>query len=385
MTVSTFVPTAAGNQSVNAYTGAIDGDISVLTRLGVAFAPRAQATPNMTVALDAGHIFNGTDLTEVPPQTTAAITAPATNPRIDRVVIDRLTGVVSVVTGTENATPVAPAFPTGTVPIARVLLQPGMTVITNDAITDERSLYSLGSSGSTGGGGVGGLLNVQVFSTPGTYTYTPTAGTTKIIVEVQGAGGPGGWATSDTSRPGVGSGGGGGAYAKSFLTSGFSGVTIIVGPAQTPSTNQPVGLGSSLFGAIRAPGGRPGGSGIPTNPPTPPVINGGNVNADFPHDSGAGNIVNASGSLGMPGFILGLLENLTGTNMGQILGGIGGASMFGPGAAGGNQSSGSGNRVGNNARSPGAGGGGATALASEPGTYLGGKGGDGIVIVYEYA
>src|SRR6185437_5782854 len=30
----------------------------------------------------------------------------------------------------------------------------------------------------------GKLLNVQQFSTPGTFTYTPTAGTTSVIVEV---------------------------------------------------------------------------------------------------------------------------------------------------------------------------------------------------------
>ncbi len=127
----------------------------------------------------------------------------------------------------------------------------GATVITNDAITDERSLYSLGSSGSAGGGS---LLNVQTFATPGTYTYTPTAGTTKIIVEVQGAGGQGASATSTTSRPGVGVGGGSGAYAKSFLTSGFSGATVIVGAARTPSVTPPVGSPASFFGAILAPG-----------------------------------------------------------------------------------------------------------------------------------
>ncbi len=33
-------------------------------------------------------------------QVTGTITAPAGNPRIDRVVVDRLTGVLSVVTGT---------------------------------------------------------------------------------------------------------------------------------------------------------------------------------------------------------------------------------------------------------------------------------------------
>ncbi|WP_424630759.1 hypothetical protein [Bradyrhizobium sp. SYSU BS000235] len=370
MTVSTFVPTAAGNQSVNSYTGAIDGDFSVLTRLGVAFAPHAQAIPTMTVALDAGHIFNGTDLTEVPPQTTTAITAPVTDPRIDRVVIDRLTGVVSVVTGSESAAPVAPAFPAGTVPVARVLLQPGMTVITNDAITDERSLYSLGSSGSTGGGG---LLNVQVFSTPGTYTYTPTPGTNKIIVEVQGAGGNGGNASSQTNRPGCGCGGASGAYAKSFLTSGFPSVAVVVG---VPGFG-----GSSSFGSITAPGGFGGNSGNETNPPTLPLLNYCSLPPITPVATG-GNIVNASCGVGRPGFVLGLMEN-TAAAMCQIQGGVGAASKFGPGGDAGIVATG--HRNGRDAGAPGAGGGGAIALASEPGTYLGGKGANGIVMVYEYA
>jgi hypothetical protein len=375
MTVSTFVPTAAGNQSVNTYTGAIDGDISVLTRLGVAFAPHAQATPNMTVALDAGHIFNG-NLTEVPPQTTAAIAAPTTNPRIDRVVIDRLTGVASVVTGTESETPVAPAFPTGTVPVARVLLQPAMTVITNDAITDERSLYSLGSFGSTGGGG---LLNVQTFATPGTYTYTPTAGTTKVIVEVQGAGGGGGGAQSNanTANRAAGSGGGAGAYAKSFLTSGFSGSAVIVGarglgsyPANGAGSGIPGGL--SKFGTMTAPGGTGGNFGNPTGPQFVQPSRGHSVPAT------GGNLVNSAGAEGGRGYIV----QASSLDMG---GGYGGSSHFGAGGLGSNANGGVGGDGGvtGDALSPGAGGGGATSFNT---TFnSGGNGGDGIVIVYEYA
>ena len=367
MTVSTFVPTAAGNQSVNSYTGAIDGDFAVLTRLSVAFAPHAQAVPNMTVALAAGHIFNGTDLTEVPPQTTAAIVAPTTDPRIDRVVIDRLTGVVSVVTGAESATPVAPAFPAGKVPVARVLLQPGMTVVTNDAVTDERSLYSLGSSGSTGAGG--GLINVQVFSTPGTYTYTPTAGTNKIIVEVQGGGGAGGEAVSngDDGVGAVGSGGCAGSYAKSFLASGFSGATVIVG-AGGASSRVPGAL--SKFGTITAPGGDGGVGASRAN--VPQYVQ----PSRFPSGPATGgNLVNSTGAQGGRGLLL-LSESTTGRNMD---GGYGASSQFGAGGKGGNVN---GDYTGD-AGSPGAGGGGATA--SDTTVVNGGKGGDGIVIVYEYA
>src|SRR5690606_12165825 len=76
----------------------------------------------------------------------------------------------------------------------------------------------------------GKLLNVQVFSTPGTFTYTPTAGTKSVVVEVVGAGGAGGGAQATTSGTvSVGGGGGSGGYAKGWIVSGFSGVTVTVG------------------------------------------------------------------------------------------------------------------------------------------------------------
>src|SRR5487761_1153011 len=89
-----------------------------LKRLGNNFNPFAQATPNMTIGVDAGHIGNGTTLTEIAPQDTPAFTAPVSNPRIDRVVIDRASGALSV----------------------------GMVAIANASITDERDLGGLGLS-----------------------------------------------------------------------------------------------------------------------------------------------------------------------------------------------------------------------------------------------
>ena len=86
MSVSTYVPTTGGN------TAKIDGNFAVLTRLGDAFAPHAQSTPDMTVRLDAGHVFDGVTLTEVAAQSTGTITAPASDSRIDRIVVNRLTG-----------------------------------------------------------------------------------------------------------------------------------------------------------------------------------------------------------------------------------------------------------------------------------------------------
>ncbi|MDZ4340442.1 MAG: hypothetical protein U1B94_09570 [candidate division NC10 bacterium] len=142
MGVVTFVQPDAGSQTGqtgSAYKSAIDGAVSVLKRISQAFAPHEQATPNMTVRLDAGFIFSGGTLTEVAAQNSATITAPTTNPRIDRIVVDEATGTVSVIAGTEAASPTAPAITAGKLPVAQVLLQTSTTQITNAIITDERA------------------------------------------------------------------------------------------------------------------------------------------------------------------------------------------------------------------------------------------------------
>ena len=161
MTVGQFLQTNYTTQTGTSYPLAIDADWAVATRLIDNFAPHAQATPNMTVALDAGHLFNGASLTEVAAQSTGTITAPVSNPRIDRVVIDRVSGVVSVVTGAEAASPSPPAIPAGKAPVAQVLLQTTSTAIANSMLTDERDLGSLGlASGAYATVGTAATQNV---------------------------------------------------------------------------------------------------------------------------------------------------------------------------------------------------------------------------------
>lgn len=128
----------AVEQSPAEYKVAIDAHAEAVHRTATAFVPYEQATPNMTVRLAAGAILSGTTITEVAAQNTATITAPSTNPRIDRVVIDKTTGAVSVVAGSEEASPSAPDIPAGKLPVARVALTVGMTAITNSDIADER-------------------------------------------------------------------------------------------------------------------------------------------------------------------------------------------------------------------------------------------------------
>lgn len=144
MSVATFLQTAFTTQDPTTYKSSIDGNFSVLTRTAAMFAPHAQSSPNMTVKVDAGHIFSGT-LLEVAAQSSGTITAPVTHDRIDRVVIDAISGTVSVVAGTENTSPVPPAIPAGKIPVAQVLLHTTTTTITNTLITDERDMKSLGN------------------------------------------------------------------------------------------------------------------------------------------------------------------------------------------------------------------------------------------------
>lgn len=105
------------------------------------FAPHEAATPDMTIVVDAGKIYDGLTFSDVAQQTTTTITPPVTNPRIDRVVINGVTGVYSIIAGSEAASPVAPTITSGSLPCCQVYLTVGMTEITDSDITDERAIY----------------------------------------------------------------------------------------------------------------------------------------------------------------------------------------------------------------------------------------------------
>ncbi|WP_428491685.1 hypothetical protein [Rhodopila sp.] len=161
------------------YKNNIDNNSVAAQRIVGRFAPHAQTSPNMTIMLDAGSLFDGTTLTEKTAQSTGTITAPASHPRIDRVVIDNVTGVASVVTGTEAVSPTPPAIPSGKSPVAQILLQTSTTSITNAIITDERNFAALSPGGFGAQGSIssastcdlGSILSRNVMIT-GTTTIT---------------------------------------------------------------------------------------------------------------------------------------------------------------------------------------------------------------------
>jgi hypothetical protein len=80
----------------------------------------------------------------------------------------------------------------------------------------------------------GKLLNIRYFTAGTAATYTPTAGTNSVIIELWGAGGGGsGVASPGSGNVYLGGGGQAGGYQRVRLTSGFSGGTYTVGAAGT--------------------------------------------------------------------------------------------------------------------------------------------------------
>lgn len=82
------------------------------------------------------------------------------------------------------------------------------------------------------GGGAGRLVNIQRFSTAGTFTYTRTAGATWGIVAITGAGGGGaGSQATAAGQLSLGGFGGNGAYAEYLIDTLPSSCSLIVGAA----------------------------------------------------------------------------------------------------------------------------------------------------------
>lgn len=120
------------------YKANIDNAAAVYNPVAGAFHPYAAAIPDMTISVGAGTVQFAIFPITQPIQNTTTIVAPSVNPRIDRAVIDSLTGILSVITGAEAASPLPPALPFGKIAIAQIALQTSTTSISDGLITDER-------------------------------------------------------------------------------------------------------------------------------------------------------------------------------------------------------------------------------------------------------
>lgn len=219
------------------------------------------------------------------------------------------------------------------------------------------------------GQAVGRLLNIQTFSTSG--TYTPTPGTNKIIVRGIGGGGGGGGAGATTSsQAAVATGGGSGSFGEIFFTGTIAAQTVTIG---TPGSGGAAGAnagtagGGTIFGTLATfPGGNGGAAGVAATPPF--------LNTNVPAAPGAvtttGTIINIQrGGVPGPGIAL------------SILSAIGGSGATGPLGQGGNGNAGG---AGNAATGLGAGGGGAGGGATLAAS-AGGAGSVGGLIIFEYS
>ncbi|HCP8998593.1 TPA: hypothetical protein OF603_001584 [Escherichia coli] len=213
----------------------------------------------------------------------------------------------------------------------------------------------------------GRLINIQVFTSSG--TYTPTAGTTRIKVKAVGGGGAGGGAVATSTGVSAGGGGGSGAYAEGYYTSGFSGLTVTIGAGGASASGAVGGNGGTTsFGAlISCPGG--GGGQIGTASNTTIVYSSQGAPGGTP--TGSGLIVSGKGQPGQNGAVIG--------TAGIGIAGIGSPSPFG---GGGSQAVNADNGV--PAASYGSGGGGTCNTPSQS-AHSGGGGAPGVVIIEEYA
>lgn len=229
----------------------------------------------------------------------------------------------------------------------------------------------------------GRLLNIQTFTSSG--TYTPTSGTTNAHIKMVGGGGGGGGADSDdVDEVGLGSGGGAGGYVEGYLDVSAGGYTasITIGSGGTAgdisggTTVQPGDGSNTVYddGTVTWTAGG-GIAGVTAQDSTGDPVRGGN-----------GGAATAVGALfayrGAPG------ENAYGSGFyREASGGVGGSTVFGGGGRAGvaNSVGGVGDKLaGNDGDGYGSGGGGA-ASAGVVTSAAGGAGAPGFVIIFEYA
>lgn len=227
---------------------------------------------------------------------------------------------------------------------------------------------------------VGSPTRVRIFTTPGTGTYTPTAGTTRILVELVGGGGGGGCVVSNgtAGNKGAGAGGSGGAYAKVLYIVGTAGISYFIGTGGlgatvvAPGGNGTASTFSTGASMLTSPGGSGGGS-VSTGLNGGFLITQGGFNAVLP--TGPSSILVAVGGAGSPGITM---SNTVATS------GSGGSSFFGGGGYGfTNAGVGPAEGNGNVGLSYGSGGGGAL-MNTSTGTFIGGAGANGVLYITEF-
>jgi hypothetical protein len=219
-------------------------------------------------------------------------------------------------------------------------------------------------------------INVQAFTSSG--TYTPSTGMVYALVEVTGGGGGGSGAVASGAGQGSGGGGGGGgAYARGIKTASTIGssqtVTVGAGGAAGSSSccsQNGGGGGSTSLGSLISAGGGSGGT----------VSSAACGSSCVTGTGGSGGSAGGTYDYGIPGQVGAFGTNINGSH--ASLSGSGGASGAGsPGGAAAAAVAGT-PTAGGSASGYGGGGGGGSSLVSNGAG--GGAGAQGAVIITEF-
>lgn len=242
-----------------------------------------------------------------------------------------------------------------------------------------------------GGGGpnpptTNSTINRIIFSTPGSFTYTPTSGMTQCYVECVGGGGgtSGLCSTLTTTVLAIMGGAGGGGYCAKLFTS------LQIGSSQSLT----VGSGGA-GGAGPSSGSCSGSTSTPQNPGQ---AGSASTFGSFLTANGGGNntIINDSGNQpagpGVGGTATGGDVNLSGQNGSWFQGGIGlaisgnggNSGLYGNGGYGITSNGNYLNQTSNNGTGFGGGGSGVMGNNTSSASYNGANGANGVVIITEY-
>ena len=293
------------------------------------------------------------------------------------VVTTTAAGVISSIANTGTGNNVLSNSPTLVTPVLGVATATTINGLTLPALTD--TVATLGAtqtltnktltSPTINGNSVTvppiDKINIQTFSTSG--TYTPTAGMVYCVIECWGGGGGGGGAAGATGNYGGGGGGGAGSYSRKTVT------TATIGGSQT------VTIGAA--GSAGSAGNNNGGSGGQTSVGSICVANGGsggNGTAGLSGQGGAGGAA-GTGDINSVGQNGGAAVGMTTAS--QPPSGGGGSSLVG---SGGLPTISGGGAVAGNAASGFASGGSGASVATTTSTAAGGAGTKGYVIITEF-
>jgi len=269
-----------------------------------------------------------------------------------------------------------------------VAIAPGGGTVTSVGITSTGGTVTITGSPVTGSGNInlevtstGRLLNVRTINSGTGATYTPTTGTTKIVVQMKGGGGGGAGTACTASTFGAAGGGGGGGFVQKYITgvTGAYSATYTIGAAGnggaagtfigTAGTTTTFNDGTFTLSAVGGNNASTGGLSVGASTAT---VQG------FPGIGGdaSGGDINLRGGTGSPGFSSNSPGNLA-------IGGNGGGCGNGQGGGGGLSSTGVVNGIAASANSGGGGGGGA-CIANAAGA-AGGAGAAGQIVIFEYS